>query len=327
VLAHADVARFAYSLAAKVTAAAVRRAFTVPFPAVLSAQNVLARLAPWLSDDERDEVLYRAAHTIETSEAVGIRIVPLSSREYPRPLRRIANPPPFLHVRGTLPASWELALAVIGTRTPDLDGISADQEVVAALAKDGRCIVVSGLAAGIDAEAHRGALAHGLRTVAVLGSGLDVVHPPQHIQLAEDIISGSGCLLSEIPVKVEVTRLSLVARDRIQSGLSIATILIQSELEGGSMHTAAFTLAQNRCLIALTPQAQAPSWSGNLFLLDKRERQLPRLRNEFKKFERPLALEMPRHRIASFVASGLESRFDFRRSETGTEPITLPEMQ
>jgi DNA protecting protein DprA len=310
VLTNPDLARLALSTLHGIGTDVVRKSFAVPLPKVLSAGEALKELAPRLAASARQRALDEARRIVDASQDAGIRIVPVPSTDYPTPLRTIGNPPPFLHVAGVLPARWESVVAVVGTRKPDPDSLEATDEIVRALAIDPACIVVSGLALGIDTAAHLFALQQRLCTIAVLAHGLDTAYPQQNDSLAKRIRDEGGCLVSETPVGAGVTRARLIARDRLQSGLSTAVFLVQSALEGGSMHTARFALQQGRPLIALAvPTPPSAEWSGNFFLTDDRPRRGFKAKQGFSRFPRPYALRMPRHDIRSFVQAGLGARY------------------
>ena len=197
---------------------------------------------------------------------VAVRVVARDEPDYPAALRAIPSPPASLWWRGELPP--ESAVAVVGTRRPTSFGRRA-AVAVARSAVEAGFAVVSGLAAGIDAAAHRAALDAGGRTFAVLGSGVDVPTPVENRRLAEEIVGHGGGLLAEVPPGVGRTARALVARDRIQSGLSLAVVVCQSEVGGGAMHTARFALAQGRLLVVVRPpddDAGLAAFTGNLAL-------------------------------------------------------------
>ena len=178
---------------------------------------------------------------------------------------------PALWVRGEPPSGP--AVAVVGTRHPDGAGTEAAERLTAALVKRGYGIV-SGLAAGIDTAAHRAALAGGGRTWAVVGSGADAVAPGA-TELAAAIAEAPGSgILSELEPGTPSSNRALVARDRLQSALSLAVVIFQTDLRSGTMHTARFALVQRRPLVVLRPDPAAvpeppPSpWAGNLALAD-----------------------------------------------------------
>ena len=160
-------------------------------------------------------------------------------------------------------------MAVVGTRTPDAVGRDLARRVAAAVVARGYG-VVSGLAAGIDCAAHRSALEHGGRTWAVVGCGVDLAASAEDPPVVEDLLSGGGGILAEVMPGTAASARALVARDRIQSGLSRATVVVQTDTASGTMHTARFTLEQGRLLAVLAPppapRGRARQWSGNAAL-------------------------------------------------------------
>jgi DNA processing protein len=182
---------------------------------------------------------------------------------------------------------WEQAVAVVGTRVPDERGVALAAAVVNALAiLLPKLVVVSGLAPGIDSAAHRAALACGVPTVAVVGCDLDRVSDGR---LADEIVARGGAVLSEYHDDAAENAERRIARDRIQSGLSIATVVVQTEADGGSMHTALACLMQQRLLCAITPPSDEDVWTGNAFLT----------RRSYGDFEREPALLQPFERFAA----------------------------
>lgn len=187
---------------------------------------------------------------------------------YPPSLRSIPSPPKTLWVLGSLPPAD--AVAIVGTRHPTRFGRSV-AEAAAGSAVHAGLAVVSGLAAGIDTVAHESALAAGGRTWAVIGSGVDVPTPICNGPLAEQIVASGGGLIAEVPPGTPVSRRNLVARDRIQSGLSLVVVICQCELSSGAMHTARFAAVQGRLLVVARPkgpEAAGNASSGNLVLTD-----------------------------------------------------------
>lgn len=196
--------------------------------------------------------------------APGALILP-GQAAYPVLLARIASPPP-LWLMGA-PATGRL-VAVVGTRHPDEEGRLVARALASELAERGYG-VVAGLADGIDAEAHRACLRAGGRTWAVVGSGLDLASSGEDPGLPSRIAAQGG-LLSEVEPGRPATNQSLVARDRLQSGMSLATVIVQTDLRSGTMHTARFCLLQHRPLVVVSPPRHSPRWAGNLALSDPR---------------------------------------------------------
>ncbi len=168
-------------------------------------------------------------------ERAGLSVVALGAPEYPPRLAEIHDPPLLLYVRG-VPGPEDEAVAVVGARRASVYGRAVAERLGGGLARAG-VTVVSGLARGADAAAHRGALSAGGRTVAVLGCGLDRVYPPEHEALAREV-AGSGALLSEFPPGVPPLAHHFPMRNRIIAGLSRAVVVVESRLRSGSLITA-----------------------------------------------------------------------------------------
>lgn len=164
---------------------------------------------------------------------------------YPALLKETVGFPERLHYIGVLPAHDELCISIVGTRKATREGMASAFETAKELAKHGFTIV-SGLALGIDGAAHEGALAGKGKTVAVLANGLDSVYPKQHEHLAKLIVENDGCLISEYPDGTPSYPSQFLERNRIVSGLSIATIVIEAPLRSGSLATARNAVEQGR---------------------------------------------------------------------------------
>jgi DNA processing protein len=159
-------------------------------------------------------------------------------QRYPRLLRHIPSPPAVLYVRGELLPQDEIAVAIVGTRVASQYGRQVAQKLAGELAARG-VTIVSGLARGIDAEAHRAAIEAGGRTLAVLGSGLDVMYPREHAGLARDI-ARSGAVMSDYPLGTKPDAVHFPARNRIVAGLSMGTIVVEAGDTSGALITARF---------------------------------------------------------------------------------------
>jgi DNA processing protein len=183
-----------------------------------------------------------------------VRVLTSADGEYPALLRRIPDRPPVLYVKGMLRESLR-SVACIGTREPSEFGAEVTRRIVAALAERGWSIV-SGLAIGVDTLSHHAALEHRAHTVAVLANGLDTVYPKSNEKLAWRILEQGGALVSEQPFKTPPIGRNLVQRDRLQSGMSLGTIVMQTDIVGGSMHTVRFTMLQQRLLFAPVPRGR-----------------------------------------------------------------------
>ena len=178
------------------------------------------------------------------------RLIRWSDPDYPAALRHIADPPPFLFVRGTMPAGGAPCVAVVGARAASEAGLRMARRLGFELAAKGFA-VVSGLARGIDGEAHQGALDAGGTTIAVMECGIDVVYPAEHRRLAESILANRGALLSELPVGTPPIGENFPTRNRILSGLSLGVVIVEAAKRSGSLITARMALEQDRQVLAV----------------------------------------------------------------------------
>ena len=211
---------------------------------------VAAGIAPDLAAADRlAEARVGARAALEAARAGGISAVPWSDRRYPPLLAAIPDPPPVLWLRGDHAALEAPPVAVVGSRAGTVYACEVGRTLGADLASRG-VTVVSGLARGVDSAAHRGALAAGGRTVAVLGSGLDVVYPPEHAALAGEIV-GRGLLVGELPPGTTPRPAYFPLRNRLISGLSRAVVVVEASERSGSLITARLALEQGRDVMAV----------------------------------------------------------------------------
>lgn len=201
----------------------------------------------------------------EQARSVGARLLTLGDTEYPRALRFIYGPPPYLFVRGQVLPEDALAIAIVGARSASPYGLAAAEALSRDLAESG-ITVVSGLAVGIDGAAHRGALAAGGRTIAVLGCGIDVSYPPQHRRLAEEI-ARRGAVVSEFPLGSPPDSFHFPRRNRIVSGLSLGVVVVEAGERSGSLITARLAAEQGREVMAVPGAMGASRTRGTHRLL------------------------------------------------------------
>ena len=182
-------------------------------------------------------------------ERAGVQVLTWTDAGYPPNLREAYDAPPVLYVRGQVETRDEWAVAVVGTRRASVYGKEATRMLSAGLAQAG-VTVVSGLAQGIDAMAHRACLDAGGRTIAVLGCGVDVVYPAQNAHLAAEIVE-RGALVSEYALGTRPDARNFPPRNRIISGLALGTIVVEADLNSGALISAGFAVEQGREVFAV----------------------------------------------------------------------------
>ena len=209
----------------------------------------IPRITPTIAEAIHTVDLDAVVAELTALEQVGITVHTLDEETYPPNLKEIPNSPPILFQLGEYLNEDAKSIAIVGTRRPSAKGTRIAQQLAIGLAKRGLTIV-SGLALGIDTAAHQGALEAGGRTLAVLGSGIQVIHPRQNQSLAEQIRL-SGAIFSELKPNAPARTGTLMRRDRIVSGLALGTIVVEASDRSGSMDTAHQTRKQGRKLFAV----------------------------------------------------------------------------
>lgn len=221
-------------------------AFDADRAALMQVPGIGPRLAGIIHEIDLPAVAQRSA----AWQQAGLTILTWEDAGYPANLLTVPDAPPVLFVRGALHEKDTRAVAMVGTRQPHAASAQLAERLARELSARGWSIV-SGLALGIDAAAHRGALAAGGRTIGVLGSGVDTVYPRSHRALG-DTVAAHGALCAEVPPGTAVSRPALIARNRITSGLSRAVIVVQSAADSGSANTARRAAEQGRAVFAVT---------------------------------------------------------------------------
>jgi DNA processing protein len=245
-----------------------------------------------------------ANHQLACLNRVGGRIVTFWDEEYPEPLKKIYDPPSFLFLLGAISPDDEYSVAIVGTRTPTTYGKIIAEKFSEKLAGMGLTIV-SGLARGIDTVAHKAALKVSGRTLAVIGSGIDVIYPSENKPLA-DRVSRNGAVLSEYEMGAAPDAVNFPRRNRIISGLALGTLIVETTESGGAMITANTALDQNREVFAIPgPITESRSSGTNRLIKEGRAKLVesiddivseirPKLKSRFrteeKKVETPLSL-------------------------------------
>lgn len=197
---------------------------------------------------------------LEWAQQDNNHIIMLGDPEYPALLRETSGPPPLLYVHGLLEALAMPQLAVVGSRNPTPGGTDNAHRFAHSLASSGLCIT-SGLAVGVDSAAHRGALAANGLTIAVTGTGLDRVYPASNRELAHQI-AAQGALVSEFPLGTGVRRANFPRRNRVLSGLSVGTLVVEATVRSGSLITARLAMEQGREVLAIPGSIHNPLARG-----------------------------------------------------------------
>ncbi|MFA6292054.1 MAG: DNA-processing protein DprA [Victivallales bacterium] len=217
--------------------------------------NTLAEaISGWKTDSDHESEM-------ELAERAGVEIITLADDEYPSALKDVHDAPLCLYVRGQMPSDSDFMLGVVGSRRITNYGRSMSEHLSRSAAYAG-WTVVSGLAYGTDAVAHKAVVDAGGRTVAVLGGGLARIFPQDHVPLAKSIIEGGGAVISEFPMEFAPNRRSFPMRNRIISGLSKGVLVIEAGTTSGALITAKFALDQGRLVFAVPGQADNPLARG-----------------------------------------------------------------
>jgi len=236
--------------------------FTLPLTA-LEGLRFPAEAAQFVFDGKA-----RAAAEAEWARvlAQGATIVSFGCQEYPERLKEIYDPPPVLWVRGPAKLLTRPAIAIVGTRHPTPYGSGMAQVLARDLAVR-RLLIVSGMARGIDSCAHRGALEARTATVAVWGTGIDVVYPKENKKLAEEILATGGAIVSEVPMGTFPAPQNFPRRNRILSGLSVAVLVVEASENSGTRVTARCATEQNRDIFAVPGNVtNKGSWTPNTLI-------------------------------------------------------------
>lgn len=199
--------------------------------------------------------------TLEWCQKHNIHIIDHDDLRYPAHLKEILKGPPVIYVRGSYEVLAESQIAIIGSRSSTHSGRNNAFSIASALVHAG-LVVTSGLALGIDSQAHRGALDANGKTIAVMGCGIDHIYPHRNWQLAEDIIANGGALVSEFPLNTAPKPQNFPRRNRIISGLSVGTLVVEVAIKSGSLITAKYALEQNREVFAIPGSIHNPQSKG-----------------------------------------------------------------
>jgi DNA processing protein len=220
------------------------------------------KIASAIAGCDKEKVLERE---LKLAEDNGARVISYLDDEYPANLKQIYDPPAILYVKGSLIPEDKCSVAIVGSRRASRYGLQVSERLGMEFAARG-ITVVSGLARGIDAAGHKGALKARGRTIAVLGSGLANIYPPEHMKLADDI-QNDGALISEFPMACEPYKDNFPRRNRIISGLSLGVVVVEAAKGSGALITTDFALEQGRELFAVPGNAGSVTSSGTNMLI------------------------------------------------------------
>src|SRR5437870_64458 len=225
------------------SAAAVFRAS----PTELEATGILASAAQSLATGKSMEL---AREEMARATAAGVEIVTIDDSCYPQQLKQIYDPPLVLYVRGQVEVISQPGIALVGTRHPTPYGSGMAERLACDLAAHG-LVIISGMARGVDTAGHRGAIAAKGKTVAVFGTGIDVIYPKENSRLSEQILALGGTLISEFPIGTSAFPQNFPIRNRIISGMSVGVLVVEAAEYSGTRITARCAMEQNRDVFAV----------------------------------------------------------------------------
>ncbi len=261
-------------------------------PAQVFAASRLAlqkhKLKPETIQELKDSsILQKAADEMERLEALGAQVITLEDDDYPELLREIHDPPIALYVRGDLAKAYaQPCLAVVGSRRCSTYGVNVAQMLARELAALG-ITIISGMARGIDAAAHRGALeANGL-TIAIVGTGLEITYPKEHKKLEDEIIA-HGAVLSEFPLGTPPLPQNFPYRNRILSGLCLGVLVVEAAEHSGSLITARLANEQGREVFAVPGNITSQTSFGPNYLIKDGAKLVQQARDVIEELPRPL---------------------------------------
>ena len=282
------------------------------------------KLALALGGPPSDVIRAQIEKSLAWVEQPGNRILTFAHSDYPPALLSIPDPPPVVYVKGRTELLSRLSVAIVGSRNATQQGIQNAERFAQTLSNAG-LTVVSGLALGIDAAAHQGALsampAHG-STVAITGTGLDLVYPAKHRQLAHRI-AAEGCLLSEYPLATPAIAANFPRRNRLISGLSQGVLVVEAALQSGSLITARSALEQGREVFAIPGSIHSPLAKGCHQLIRQGAKLVESAQDilEELRWQTPSAISEPKA-PAAVLSADAERLLD----AAGHDPVSVDEL-
>jgi DNA processing protein len=231
------------------------------------------------------------AEELAALKRLNAQAITIDDNNYPAPLKNIHDPPPILYVKGQLLEADRKAIAIVGTRRPTRYGLEMAERFAEQLAGLG-ITIVSGLALGIDAAAHRGALKAGGRTIAIMGSGIDQLYPSSNRALAGEI-EKQGALVTEFPIGQKPDKWTFPQRNRIISGLSLGVIMVEGHYDSGAMITAKEALDQGREVFAMPGNIQLEQSKGPHWLIKQGAKLIETVEDVLEELRLAMPVKMP----------------------------------
>ncbi len=225
-----------------------------------------------ISYEKRNSLIPIVENQLIRLNKLNAKLISIWDNEYPALLKKIYDPPILLYIKGSFLEKDNYSIGAVGTRNPTNYGKIQTEKIIADLAQQG-ITIVSGMARGIDSIAHETALKNGSRTIAVIGSGLDVIYPPENKNLYKKI-SENGVIISEFPLETKPDAPNFPRRNRIISGLSLGVIVFETAINGGAMQTARLALDQNREVFAVPGNLGVKQAEGTNLLIQRGEAEL-----------------------------------------------------
>ena len=254
-------------------------------------------------------------------QKANIKLLTWEMPDYPNYLREIPMPPPLLYLKGDLLEQDRWAVAVVGTRRLTSYGRQVTRDLVAGLVQN-NITVVSGLARGIDAIAHKTAVELGGRTLAVLGSGLDAIYPADNRALAQEITQGHGAIISEYGLGIQPEAKNFPPRNRIISGLSLGVIIVEAGERSGALITTNFALEQNRDVFAVPGNINSPASQGPNRLIQEGAKLVTRVEDVLEE----LNLHMVAERTAVQLVLPETAEEIALYTQLSTQPVHIDEL-
>jgi DNA processing protein len=281
-----------------------------------------SKLIPWQAE-------------VDNACQMGIRIVTCIDSEYPELLKSIYDPPLALYCKGMLKSEDKHSIAVVGTRSPTNYGVMAAQTFSSDLIRSGRPII-SGLALGIDTYAHKASVKAKGRTIGVIGSGFKHFYPPQNIALSNEIVESGGAIISEFSLDKKPDRTTFPMRNRIVSGISAGTLVVEAAARSGALITATLAMEQGRSVFAVPGRIDSPKSFGpnNLIasgaklvrnvndILDEFETLIPILQFKTNSPKSNFSLDIKEEKVFDMLKQG-ESDLDSLIRKTGLSASAL----